>query len=86
MHVSLIVITLLISQRVFTMQYLGQPTIVKERFSKKYRHPDLDAKITKERLAWVRDSATPFSRHSSAAACNLAARLSFLSISAKCTA
>ena len=29
--------------------YLGRPAIVKERFSKKYRHPDLDARLTKDR-------------------------------------
>jgi len=28
----------------------GRKAIVKERFSKKYRHPDLDAKLTKERF------------------------------------
>lgn len=30
--------------------YLGRPTLIKERFIKKYRHPDLDKVITKERI------------------------------------
>lgn len=30
--------------------YLGKPTIVKERFKKSYRHPDLDDYLTKERI------------------------------------
>ena len=30
--------------------FLGQKAIVKERFSKKYRHPQLDERLTKERL------------------------------------
>jgi len=29
--------------------YLGQKALVKERFSKKYRHPDLDFRLTKDR-------------------------------------
>lgn len=29
--------------------YLGKPVLAKERFVKKYRHPDLDAQLTKER-------------------------------------
>ena len=37
-------------QRVFKVQFLGRPTIVKQRFSKKYRHPTLDAKLTLLRL------------------------------------
>ena len=28
----------------------GKKAILKERFAKKYRHPDLDAKLTKERF------------------------------------
>jgi hypothetical protein len=35
---------------VFKVQFLGRPTIVKQRFSKKYRHPTLDAKLTLLRL------------------------------------
>eukprot|EP00455_Lapot_gusevi_P035544 TRINITY_DN3936_c0_g1_i1.p1 TRINITY_DN3936_c0_g1~~TRINITY_DN3936_c0_g1_i1.p1 ORF type:complete len:200 (-),score=17.82 TRINITY_DN3936_c0_g1_i1:125-724(-) len=34
------------------MTYLRRPTIVKERFSKKYRHPDLDVKLTAQRVSW----------------------------------
>ena len=30
--------------------FLGQKSIVKERFTKKYRHPKLDERLTKERL------------------------------------
>jgi TP53 regulating kinase-like protein len=30
--------------------FLGRKAIVKERFCKKYRHPDLDARLNKERL------------------------------------
>lgn len=29
--------------------YLGRQALVKERFSKKYRHPDLDTRLTKDR-------------------------------------
>jgi len=36
--------------RLYTGLFLGQKSIVKERFSKKYRHPLLDDRITKERL------------------------------------
>ena len=36
--------------RIYKGDFLGQKCIVKERFSKKYRHPDLDTKITKERI------------------------------------
>ena len=36
--------------KVYLGNYLGQPAVVKERFSKKYRHPDLDVKLTKERV------------------------------------
>lgn len=35
------------------MEFLGQPTIVKERFHKKYRHPVLDTKLTRGRLLAV---------------------------------
>jgi hypothetical protein len=36
-----IILSLIITspQRVFKLQFLGRNTIVKERFSKKYRHP-----------------------------------------------
>ncbi|KAK3255403.1 hypothetical protein CYMTET_35414 [Cymbomonas tetramitiformis] len=36
--------------RVFEVLYLKKPTIVKQRFKKKYRHPELDAKLTKQRF------------------------------------
>ncbi|XP_041978461.1 EKC/KEOPS complex subunit TP53RK [Aricia agestis] len=36
--------------RLYECVYLGKPTIIKERFQKKYRHPDLDTTITKERI------------------------------------
>jgi len=36
--------------KIYTGSFLGQKSIVKERFSKKYRHPQLDDRITKERL------------------------------------
>ncbi|GAB4817061.1 hypothetical protein N2152v2_004107 [Parachlorella kessleri] len=36
--------------RVWEGVFLGRPTMVKQRFSKKYRHPSLDAKLTAQRL------------------------------------
>ncbi|KAA8544061.1 hypothetical protein F0562_021762 [Nyssa sinensis] len=36
--------------RVFESTFVGKRSIVKERFSKKYRHPSLDSKITLKRL------------------------------------
>ena len=41
---------LLLLQRVWEGSFLGLPTIVKQRFSKRYRHPSLDAKLTAQRL------------------------------------
>uniref|UniRef100_A0A3Q1IJQ2 non-specific serine/threonine protein kinase n=2 Tax=Anabas testudineus TaxID=64144 RepID=A0A3Q1IJQ2_ANATE len=35
--------------RVYRAQFLGKPTIVKERFPKRYRHPVLDEKLTHRR-------------------------------------
>ncbi|KAF0035524.1 hypothetical protein F2P81_013282 [Scophthalmus maximus] len=35
--------------RVYRTQFLGRPTIVKERFSKRYRHVALDEKLTRRR-------------------------------------
>ncbi|XP_059185620.1 EKC/KEOPS complex subunit TP53RK [Centropristis striata] len=35
--------------RVYRAEFLGQPTIVKERFPKRYRHPVLDEKLTHRR-------------------------------------
>lgn len=37
-------------QRVFESSFVGRRSIVKERFSKKYRHPLLDSKLTLKRL------------------------------------
>ena len=45
---------LLMVQRVFEVLYLNKPTIIKQRFKKKYRHPTLDTKLTKQRLTQVR--------------------------------
>ncbi|KAL4708939.1 hypothetical protein ACJJTC_014967 [Scirpophaga incertulas] len=36
--------------KLFTCNYLGKPTLIKERFVKTYRHPDLDSSITTERI------------------------------------
>jgi len=36
--------------RIYEGTFLGKDAIIKERFSKKYRHPDLDTSLTKERL------------------------------------
>lgn len=40
-------------QRVYRMPFLGRAAVVKERFSKAYRHPVLDAKLTRTRLVQV---------------------------------
>lgn len=36
--------------RVYNISFLGRPSIAKIRFSKKYRHPELDQKLTHKRL------------------------------------
>ncbi|XP_022119656.2 EKC/KEOPS complex subunit TP53RK [Pieris rapae] len=36
--------------KLLVCNYLGKPTLIKERFQKNYRHPDLDETITKERI------------------------------------
>lgn len=36
--------------RLYSGHYLGKSTLVKERFEKKYRHPDLDSRLTKDRI------------------------------------
>lgn len=36
--------------RLYVCEYLGLPTLVKERFKKEYRHVDLDTALTKERI------------------------------------
>lgn len=35
--------------RLYRVEFLGKPTIVKERFKKRYRHPVLDEKLTHRR-------------------------------------
>lgn len=37
-------------QRVFVSTFVGRKCVIKERFSKKYRHPLLDSKLTLKRL------------------------------------
>eukprot|EP01147_Barroeca_monosierra_P003804 gene3804-8380_t len=36
--------------RLYTSSLCGRPCVIKERFAKKYRHPELDTKITQQRL------------------------------------
>ncbi|PIO68978.1 putative Kae1-associated kinase Bud32 [Teladorsagia circumcincta] len=36
--------------RVYICTYLGRPAIMKERFVKKYRHPELDRRLNKTRM------------------------------------
>lgn len=36
--------------KLYICKYLGRPTLIKERFKKNYRHADLDATITKDRI------------------------------------
>lgn len=36
--------------RLFVGEFNGQRCLIKERFRKKYRHPDLDTQLTKERM------------------------------------
>lgn len=43
-----------ILQRVWESTFCGHPCIIKQRFSKKYRHPALDRKLTVTRLKQVR--------------------------------
>ncbi|KAL9394815.1 hypothetical protein Peur_014100 [Populus x canadensis] len=47
---SLILIKQGAEARVFESNFVGRRSIVKERFSKKYRHPTLDSKLTLKRL------------------------------------
>ncbi|KAH8509280.1 hypothetical protein H0E87_011156 [Populus deltoides] len=47
---SLILIKQGAEARVFESSFVGRRSIVKERFSKKYRHPTLDSKLTLKRL------------------------------------
>ncbi|VVA13917.1 PREDICTED: TP53-regulating kinase [Prunus dulcis] len=50
LHGSLSLIKQGAEARVFESSFVGRRSIVKERFSKKYRHPSLDAKLTLKRL------------------------------------
>lgn len=36
--------------KIYTKTYLGREMLVKERFQKHYRHPELDNYLTKERI------------------------------------
>ncbi|CAN0898503.1 EKC/KEOPS complex subunit bud32 [Linum grandiflorum] len=47
---SLVLIKQGAKARVFESNFVGRRCVVKERFSKKYRHPTLDAKLTLKRL------------------------------------
>lgn len=47
---SLVLIKQGAEARVFESNFVGRRSIVKERFSKKYRHPILDSKLTLKRL------------------------------------
>ncbi|XP_058772975.1 uncharacterized protein LOC131647080 [Vicia villosa] len=47
---SLILIKQGAEARVFESSFVGRRSVVKERFSKKYRHPTLDSKLTLKRL------------------------------------
>lgn len=42
-----------VPQRLWEAQLAGRPAIVKQRFSKQYRHPTLDRKLTAARLKQV---------------------------------
>ena len=39
--------------KVYVGDFFGERCIIKERFSKKYRNPELDARLTKRRLLQV---------------------------------
>ncbi|CAM9000427.1 unnamed protein product [Rhodiola kirilowii] len=47
---SLILIKQGAEARIFESNFVGRRSVVKERFSKKYRHPSLDAMLTIKRL------------------------------------
>ena len=47
----LVTIWFFVNQRVYNGKYFGKDVIIKERFTKKYRHPVLDQKITTKRVA-----------------------------------
>jgi tRNA A-37 threonylcarbamoyl transferase component Bud32 len=43
---------------VYKATFLGRPTIVKERFTKAYRLPELDVKLNQSRITQVRPPTT----------------------------
>ncbi|CAH9078182.1 unnamed protein product [Cuscuta epithymum] len=49
-EVDLVLIKQGAEARVFESKFVGRRSVVKERFSKKYRHPTLDLKLTLKRL------------------------------------
>ncbi|KAL5977501.1 hypothetical protein ACLOJK_021848 [Asimina triloba] len=61
--------------RVFESSFLGRRSIVKERFSKKYRHPLLDSKLTLKRLNAVSFLLSSFALHWEARCMTKARRL-----------
>ncbi|KAL2326068.1 hypothetical protein Fmac_025126 [Flemingia macrophylla] len=48
--ISLILLKQGAEARIFESSFVGRRSVVKERFSKKYRHPTLDSKLTFKRL------------------------------------
>ena len=48
-----ICLSLHMPQRVWEGTYLDVPAVIKQRFSKKYRHASLDTKLTQSRLKQV---------------------------------
>ncbi|XVF21727.1 hypothetical protein REPUB_Repub12eG0115100 [Reevesia pubescens] len=49
-NVSLILVKQGAEARIFESVFVGKRSIIKQRFSKKYRHPSLDSKLTLKRL------------------------------------
>ena len=43
-------------KRIGVCMFLGMESVVKERFPKKYRHPQLDEKLSTRRISQVLDS------------------------------
>lgn len=52
-HKSLKILSQGAEGRVYLGDFFGESCIVKERFRKKYRNPELDARLTKRRLLQV---------------------------------
>ncbi|KAE8665432.1 DNAse I-like superfamily protein isoform 1 [Hibiscus syriacus] len=55
--------------RVFESVLAGKRSIIKERFSKKYRHPSLDSKLTLKRLNAVHDQGSTARHFNSGSLC-----------------